>query len=294
MPTPEPIALIVNARARRGEAWFDEAKTRLREAGVPVQSEILVAESRHFDAAIQDAIKGSAETIVVGGGDGTLAIAAKKLARERKTLGVLPLGTGNAFARDLGIRTDLTHAVEVIANGNVGKVDYGVANEHIFLNLASLGLTTLVARRLRHAPKAVLGPIAYAIPIFQALRLIRPFEASLRFEGDEATVRTYQVVVGNGRFHAGPFPVAPDASIDSGEFLVYAVQAEGKGVLFKYMLGVLLGRQTELENVHVWRKPEVRIETRPERRVVLDGEIVSDVPRDFKVVPRGLKVLMPG
>lgn len=293
MPPEGPIALIVNAHARRGEVWFEDAKSKLAEAGVELSRVVLLGKNQSLETEVKSALAEGCRAILVGGGDGTLSAAAKLVARSDAVLGVLPLGTGNAFARDLGIKTDIDIAVKVIAGGFVGQVDLGRAGDKVFLNVASLGLSTLIASKLSKAPKALLGPLAYVVPLLQAVRIIRPFRARLTFEDGIDEIRVYQIVVGNGRFHAGPFPLDEHARIDSGEFLIYAVGAEDRRVLFRYLLAVLWGRQTELPEVQVWRRTKVQIETWPTRKVVLDGEIALQTPCRFEVVPKGLSVFMP-
>jgi diacylglycerol kinase (ATP) len=234
-----------------------------------------------------------ATRILVGGGDGTVSAVAHLVAQKEAILGVLPLGTGNAFARDLGLPLDLEGAVEVAAAGHTERVDLAQIGDRPFLNVATVGLSTLIARNLDKGLKRTFGRMAYFVSLVRALRLIRPFAVRLCLDGREESFETMQVVIGNGRFHAGPFPVAPDAGLDTGYLSIYALASKSKSDFLKLALRLHSGTHVELEEVRSYCAKEGRLETAPSRDVTIDGETCLKTPADFRVYPGALEVLTP-
>ena len=171
-------------------------------------------------------------------------------------LGVLPLGTGNAFARDLSIASDVEIACDVIARGQASLIDLGIANEQYFVNVATVGLTTLIAKELNNEAKKRYGKFVYLFAITRALMRVRPFRVTLETAEETRTVETLQVVIGNGRFHAGPFPLAPDATITDGKLTVYALANASKWTLLRYALNLPGGHH--VESARTWTPSRLR------------------------------------
>lgn len=290
---PTTAILVVNAKSRRGLIWFKLARQRLRELGVPLESARLYASSRAMRRAIIEAKERGVETILVGGGDGTLNEAAHILSGSKSILGVIPLGTGNAFARDLGIRTEVAHACEVIAAGRSVAVDLGEIGGKPFLNVASVGMTTAVAMSLNPTLKRFLGPLAYLWPVVRALHLAEPFQVTLDIAGQSHHFDSLQVIIGNGRYHAGRFILAPDAGLKSGELLVYSVTGTSKSLMFRFALQLMRGKHVDMKEVEVFRCTSGHIETSPRRSITVDGERLLKTPADFRVISNALKVYVP-
>lgn len=286
-------ALIVNTRSRTGREQFGRALQLLREHGVEVETATAHKRAKQLIASVQEEVARRTPLIVVGGGDGTLGAAAALIARSPCTLGVLPLGTGNQFAKDLGIDANLEAAVEVLAGGRTACVDMGQVNERRFLTVATVGLTALIARELNDEAKRRLGKWVYVIALLRALVRVRPFEVTLETETDRRTLTTLQVVIGNGRFHAGPFPLAPDAHINDGKLIVYAIEGTSRWRLLRCALNLPGGRHVELPFVPVFHTAVGKVDTSSPQRVVIDGEIAMRTPLQFKVDPQALRVVVP-
>jgi diacylglycerol kinase (ATP) len=285
--------LLANSKSRRGKLWFADAVNLLQSHQIGLDQIHLVESVEDFRRFLGDAKKAGATRILVGGGDGTLALAASELIRTEITLGVLPFGTGNSFARDLGIHTDIVHAVEVIAAGNVRRVDVGELGGELFLNVATLGLSVQIARGLTRPAKRHLGPLAYLLPTLTSIRNARPFEVTLTLPNEQVVMEAYQVVIGNGRYHAGPFEVARGANLSSGELIVYAVEAGNPQVLPRYALALATGQHANLPDVKMWAATHGEIRTRPIKRFVVDGELRERTPATFRSHPGELRVLAP-
>jgi YegS/Rv2252/BmrU family lipid kinase len=231
--------------------------------------------------------------VIIGGGDGTLSAVVPHFENTGRTLGVMPFGTGNAFARDLSIPTDIQKAAEIIAGGNIAQVDIGVANGKRFLNVATLGVTTLIARQLDSDFKKISATLAYGYAFFRALQRTKHFAAELTVNGKKHSFETLQIVVGNGRHHAGSLLVSEDAALNAGQLQIYALTGTNKWDLFRLALNARSGKQGELQEVLTFSAKEAHLETRPSRSSTLDGEIATRTPISFSVLPKALKVAVP-
>src|SRR5262249_46538641 len=154
------------------------------------------------------------------------------------TLGVLPLGTGNQFARDLCIPADVESACRIISAGHSARVDVGTKGDDYFLNVATVGLSTRGAEDLTTRAKRKWGRVGYVFALIQALRRVRPFTATLTTDQGTRSFRTLQVVIGNGKFHAGPFPLAPEARITDGKLVAYVLSDISRWGLLRYALSL--------------------------------------------------------
>lgn len=292
-PAPRRAVLVVNTKSRRGQEWFEIAQTELKRHGIEVEKATRFEEIEQLMNTAKEAIARGVPLIVAGGGDGTFNALSDLFVNSESVLGLLPLGTGNSLARDLGIQANVAQACEVIAKGKVTKIDLGYVNGTHFVNVATVGLTTRIAQNLTNDLKRRLGRFVYAVAIFRAMRASRPFQAVLETEHGRREFECLQFVIGNGHFHAGPFPVAPDASITSGALNVYAVRGHGTWALIKYALSLPGGRQTALAEVYSEKCEGGKFMTLPTKQVTVDGEICTQTPIEFRSVPKAMKVVVP-
>lgn len=299
-------ALVVNALARTGEEQFDRARAALERSGVALSAAHRVRDPAELRRRIRAELRRGADRVLVGGGDGTLAAAAAVLAGSGAALGILPLGTANDFARALGIPSDLGRACRVVAGGRRRAVDVGLAGTHAFLNAASVGASSEVARRVKPSLKRHLGPFAYALA-GAAAAATPPFRARLVADG---VVRhdgwALQVLVGNGRFHGGGRLIAPGARPDDGALDVYVLAApagaeEGGGIgrargaltLARYAALLLRGRHVEHPGLLHVRARRVALTTDPPLDIDADGEVTGRTPAVFRVAAGVLEVIAP-
>jgi len=285
--------LIVNTRSNHGEEQFVAAKDRLCEFGLPTSQAFGLEHVGAVKSKVREAIAGGVRLVIVGGGDGTLNGVANLFVGTKATLGVLPLGTGNQFARDLGIAPTVEAACNVLVDGHVSTVDMGTVGGGYFLNVATVGLSTLIAEGLNEEEKRKLGRVAYAFATARAMLRVRPFRVALTMPEGRCEVDAMQIVIGNGRFHAGPFPVGPKASIEDGKLTAYVVASRNRWGLIHYALSLPGGHQAALSEVHMFTTTEILLETRPMRRITVDGEILYKTPMRFGVAHKALSVMTP-
>jgi diacylglycerol kinase (ATP) len=283
--------LLLNPRARRGrDAGLDVAE-QLRADGL----ELSVVEIRD-PAGLPELLRrrtAEVDRVIVAGGDGTLNAALQGLAAGRTPLGIIPVGTANNTARTLGLPTDTAEACAVAAGPTTRAIDLGRVNDRWFFTTASLGLSVTVTRLLTGNLKRRWGRLAYGYAAFRAVLERRPFEAEIATEAERLTLRTFQVVVGNGRYYGSALPVSEDAAIDDGWLDVYAVEARSRWRLFTLAPALRSGRHGERQDVHALRARKVEIRTVVPRTINVDGELGPRTPASFVVVPRALAVFCP-
>lgn len=300
-----PAVLVVNTRSRSGREAFDFARQALAERGVPLLRCHALSRVERLTDVLDEALANGARRVLVGGGDGTVSLAASRLLGRDVTLGVVPLGTGNDFARSLGIPDSVEAAVDVIAQGFTAKVDVGLVNGRPFLNAASMGLATAIARRLTKRLKQRAGKLAYPVAAAAELWELQPFRVRMKADHEVVELMALQLVVGNGRYHGAGNMVAPDATLDDRRLHVYAIQApsadsgrEGSGLghvqdistLARLALKLRRGEHVEHPHVTCLRTSRLFVETEPVQEVNADGELAGHTPILFEVVPAALRV----
>jgi YegS/Rv2252/BmrU family lipid kinase len=291
------VAVVVNAKSRRGAAAYDEAVQHLTRAGVPVAERHAAADGAELTALLERVVAAGHDLVVVGGGDGSVGYAAGLVAGTDTTLGVLPLGTANDFARTLQVPADIAAACETLAHGKVVDVDLGRVNGRAYLNVASVGLSVGVTDALTPRLKHRLGPLAYPVATLRAYRRHRPFTARLEFpDGDHDPMDLddlLQVAVGNGRHYGGGNAVSPTAGIDDHMLDVYAIV---RGRLRDHVRIARFfkdGRFVEHHQVEHVTSQRVRLVTEPSLQVNVDGEIACETPCDVEIQRNAVHIVVP-
>ena len=257
----------------------------------------LAKDGREVVEAAAAAAQENWSTIVAGGGDGTIQSVASKIIDTDKVLGILPLGTLNHFARDLGIPNDLDAAVRTIASGRIVKIDAGEVNGHPFLNNSSLGLYPMIVREREKNQR--LGSSkwpAFAWAAFTALRRYPFLSIRLIADGKEIYSRTPFVFIGNNEYAMERFNIGLRTRLDGGYLSVYITHRIGRWGLVRLALRALFGRLRNEKDFLALQTSEATIETRQKRlRVAFDGEVdVMEGKLHYRIRPRVLRVLVPG
>lgn len=284
------VFFYANEGSRRASAEFAGAVAALESFGVEFFESKLCGDHDELNNFVKLRIADGAKVIFVGGGDGTLGSVSEHFLRSETVFGAFPLGTGNQFAHEVGIPSEITAAAECLSRGRVVAIDLGMCNDQGFLTVATMGLTTDIARGL--TAKGVLGKASYGPAFVKAIRDVHPFQVEIVGANETITGEMIQIVVCNGRTHAGPFLASPDATITDGMFDVYTVKPMGFGEMVGTGVLALAGRHTEIEDVDWMKSSTLRISTQPKIPVVLDGEEMWFDELDFRVEVGGLKSLV--
>jgi diacylglycerol kinase (ATP) len=285
-----PALLIANENSRRGRqvAPFMAA---LERGGMQVRKED--CQQGGELAALIRGLADEVSCVILAGGDGTMNAAAPALRDTSLPLGILPLGTANDLARTLSIPNDPEAAAGVILAGRIRTLDLGTVNEIPFFNVASLGLSVTVTRRLDRAVKRRLGALAYPATALMTILRASRFRATVRADGEEMSVSTLQIAVGNGRYYGGGMVVEEGASIEDGTLDVYSLEPKARWRLLFMARAFRAGEHDRLNGVRTFRCKTVTVTTRRPRDVSADGEIVTRTPANFAVLPRAVRVFVP-
>jgi YegS/Rv2252/BmrU family lipid kinase len=283
------VLIMINPAASRAEAALPELSAWFTEH---CRAIIVVGKRKERKRQLKQLGK-DVELIVIGGGDGTINKALPALLKLKKPFAVVPLGTANDFARTIGLPTDPLQAAEVALSGREHWIDVGVVNDKPYLNVASVGVASKVARAQSKELKKRWRVFAYVIGLLRALQNLKPFFVHLDIDGAPVwSGSVYQVSIGNGRFHGGGLTVAEDAAIDDGKLDLY--------LIYPGKLWQLVASVTHLK--FGLAKPDVlkrltattaALRTDRPRPVNADGQLVTQTPAKFGVSPKSLTVMVP-
>jgi lipid kinase YegS len=245
----------------------------------------------------KEAAERGVEVVVAGGGDGTINEVVQGLLTggERiPALAVLPLGTANDFARNLGLPLgDPRAALEVTAAQELSFIDVGLVNNRPFVNVASGGLGAEITQRTPDAMKNLLGGAAYSLTGLLAAPDLAPYDCRLTIEGQSIELAITTLAVGNGRYAGGGFAVAPRAELDDGLLDLVIVPAVPLAEL-PTLVGELF-QPGAAENQHILYQQLAAFELAfaTDFPINLDGESISARDYRFSLLPRHLRVCCP-
>ncbi len=280
-----------SGRRNRSEEMA-QVVSRLSSGGWQVELGI-AADGDEVERLACGAVAGGTEVVVAAGGDGTVNAALQALANKTAVLGVLPMGTANAWAREMGIPSDLVAAADVLLAGEVARVDLGLANGRYFLNVASIGFDASVTRHLDPRAKRRLGMLAYVVAAVAEGLQLRGEEVAITADGSTSRERMLMLVANNIRSYGGVLTMAPEAYADDGLLDVLVFKGHGLFAALRHVALVLLGRHTRDPETAVFRSSTLSVYARASLPVELDGDYFGTTPVTIRVVPGALRVLIP-
>jgi diacylglycerol kinase family enzyme len=299
------MAVVLNAGAGSllGQPPREAAGTVRRllgEAGHDAGVE--VAEGRGIVDAVERAAAAGADAVVVGGGDGTVACAANRLAGTGTPLGVLPLGTLNLYARDLDTPLEIEEAIAALAAGEVHPLDVAEVNGRIFLNHSAFGLYPLMVRE-REAMRARQNLSrqrlskwpAMAVAVMKSLYRYPMFTVGLDLGSGPIRIVTPALVASNNRYEEGFAAIPRRSRLDSGRLGVYVARHRRPLAMARLMAEMVLGSWQQNEDLDVFETDEMTVTSRRSRlQVANDGELeMMTTPLKYRIRAGALRVLVP-
>jgi diacylglycerol kinase family enzyme len=293
------MVIILNARA--GSAARNPGKTRSKVAALfgelGAHPQIIVADGKDVGAIVRQAVVGNEETIVAGGGDGTVSTVAAEVAGTGITLGVLPLGTFNHFARDLGIPFRLEGAVRALVGHHVVAVDVAEVNGRVFVNNSGLGIYPHIVA-LREAEQYCFKRGKFRALVSATLHVFRRIQfLDLRItaHGKELVRRTPFIFIGNNEYELTGFHIGRRTRLNAGTLSLYLAHRTGWLGLLRLATDALFRRLEQAKNFEAYSVEEAFIEARCIRLLVsIDGEVTwMEPPLHYRVRPCALRVVVP-
>jgi diacylglycerol kinase (ATP) len=232
------------------------------------------------------------EKIVAAGGDGTINEVVNGLAGSAATLGLLPIGTVNVFAMELGLPShNLEMCWEIIQNDETRLIDLPSASGKYFVQLAGVGLDAQAVKETSAVLKRNFGPLSYLVSAAQ-IAARKPPQLFIESENSALKEGSF-ILVGNGRRYGGPFPFFKHAVIDDGLLDVVAFKQLGYLEIIKYLQDVFFSSDIRLPEVEYFQTRRLRVTSDQDVPVELDGELVGNCPVEFQIHERTLRVLAP-
>ena len=284
------IALLVNPTSGkgRGARLLDPVAARLRAGGADVDVVVGRDADEAFDR-IRDRVAQGVDGLVAVGGDGLVNLAVQVVAGTEVPLGVVPAGTGNDFARALGVALDdPVAAVDRIASGATRAVDLGRANGRWFAGVLGSGFDSMVNERANRMTWPS-GRARYNLAIVAELRVFRPVPFTLELDGEPWTTEAMLVAVGNGPSYGGGMRVCPDADLHDGLLDVTVLGPISKPEFLRVFPTVYKGTHVDHRAVTVRRARSVVLAAEGVTAYA-DGERVSVLPVHCEAVPSALRV----
>jgi YegS/Rv2252/BmrU family lipid kinase len=292
MPAGDRYLLLVNPSAGGGRAskLLPEVEARMRARGLDHRT--VATESVEHGRREALAAAGSGEVVAVMSGDGMIGQVGGALAGTGGTLAIVPGGRGNDLARVLGIPTEVSAAVDLLADGVPREIDVGEVNGSRFLGIASCGFDS-DANRIANEAKLIKGNLVYAYAAIRALIAWKPARFVLRLDDTRREFTGFSVAAANSKAYGGGMFVAPDAELGDGLFDVVTVADVGKLRALRGMPKVFKGTHVDDEYVRVERAAELSIDADRPFAVYADGDHVADLPATLRLLPSALRVIAP-
>lgn len=280
------ICIIINPAARGAKARLARLQKITR--NVVIKTTLGPGDA---EAQAERAVEQGYKTIVAAGGDGTVNEVVNGIGTAPVRLGILPMGTVNVFALELGIPFGLAAAWKIVRDGHVRNIDLASANGHFFVQMAGIGFDAQVVKENSHTTKRVLGPLSYLLTATK-VSVARAPRLHVFTHGKQVAEGSF-VLVGNGRFYGGPFSIFKDADQQDGLLDVCVFRGSDPLSIIRYLRGALFGSVSRFSDVHYFKAKTLEVEANRDVPLEVDGEVVGHSPVKFAVKHQKLHVLAP-
>lgn len=257
----------------------------------------VLTRSGEATSVAQDAAREGYDRIVVAAGDGTLNEVINGIGDSGVALGLVPLGTGNVFASELGLDANsLEHSLAVINAGKTRRIDLGKAGDRRFLAMCGFGFDAEVVQSVPTRAKGMFGKLAYAPMFVRESVRCRPSQFTLVLDG-EKTIHTeaYNVILCNSASYAPNFQLAPDARTDDGllDLLIFGSDPAMKLKFLGWASQSLISGAVADSSAEHYRAKSVRVDADPVVKMQLDGDVRGESGIDIEVLPNALNLIVP-
>lgn len=291
------IRVVLNPAA--GTSISDEVRAVVEQAFGSANRPYDIYETKPDDdlGSYLDQAKSEGDGLVIAaGGDGTVSLVASQLVGSGVPIGILPTGSANVLALELGLPQDLQEAMDIIAGEHqVHDLDLMHFGRRHYILQIGIGIDSLMVRDTSRKAKRVLGRLAYMVTLFTKFIGYRSRRFTILADGQRLRPRAWQIVVANaGTLGAPPFRWGPDISLNDGAVDICIFNVRTPFSYVRQIARVLLGQHKNDTHITYVRVQErVTIAADHSLPIQADGEIVHESPLQIDVVPRGAKVIVP-
>jgi len=274
---------------------IQELASQLESAGIAVDLKLTTGPGDATNLAARAARNGSSD-VIVAGGDGTINEAIQGLAGTDARLGILPRGTANVLARELGLPIDDQEAIAIAAQGKSRKIYLGLAinettnEQRHFILMAGIGLDASVVKRVQPSLKKRIGKGAFWLSGFSHLATWNPQPFTLEINGDNYTA-TF-ATIGKAARYGGDLAITPGARLDKPEFEVCIIQTSSR-MRYLRLLSQAMRSGMPRDKPEVCFVTATTVKAHGDAAVQIDGELLGHLPMRFEIAPHSLEVIVP-
>ncbi|MCK4777665.1 MAG: diacylglycerol kinase family lipid kinase [Actinomycetia bacterium] len=286
------IALIVNPISGQGKSikHLERIKNNFTEKGC----KLFIYKTKQIgdgEKAALEVDRFSPDAVIAVGGDGTVSAVASGLIGKDIPMGIIPCGTVNVLALELGIPKNIEEAVDIILKKKTKLIDVGRINKKIFLLMAGIGFDGHVISEVKQEVKNLIKDLAYVLAGLKALLSYHPVEMEVVID-KKIFKESYFTIVGNARYYAGKYSIVKDAEIDDGLLDVCIFKKKSISNFVKFIGQVIADKAGNIDDVEYFKAKEVEIRT-PSIFVQSDGDLAGKTPVKISIEPKSLKVIVP-
>ena len=287
--------IILNPSAGRGRAQraITEIQTWVKQVGWNTQ---FMFTERSGHATQLATIAPDCDVLIAAGGDGTLREVLNGAMRRKgnfPTLGVLPVGTGNDFARCAGIGLNLPSAFNVLAERHTEKIDIAIAGDKFWINVAGMGFDAVVANRINQGIRFTTGTAAYVLAVISELRRFEPIRLKIKTEEESLETLAVLCAVANCQSYGGGMRIAPNANINDGKLEIVLVGEMSKSEFLRQFPKVFKGAHLGHPKVQTWQTESIEVIGPVDTPVLMDGELTAPGGFRTRVLPKAISFVMP-
>jgi diacylglycerol kinase (ATP) len=246
----------------------------------------------------REAVDRGCDLIVAAGGDGTLNSVINGIGERIRdvSVGLVPLGTGNDFARSLNLPKAVDESIELLERRRTRQIDLvRVTSDRTryFVNVSAGGFSGIVDEKLSPEMKATWGPLAYLRGAAKALPELSAYRTEMLLDDSEQiALNLYNVIVANGRYVAGGIPIAPEAVVDDGLLDIILIPERPAAQIALLMAQIFLGEHLKNDAIVFRRAAKLAVNSHPGIWFNVDGELVGNEPALFEVMTRALRIVV--
>ena len=246
----------------------------------------------HASEIARQAVKEKYKFVITAGGDGTVNEVAKELINSDTILGILPYGSGNGLARELGIPLDSDKAIKIILNAHTRTIDYGVANDHIFFCTCGFGFDAFVSDRFAEEKKR--GPLGYVRNVLESVVDFKAEEYELTYDDGSLTEKAFILTCANASQYGNEAYIAPGASMDDGKMNVSILKPLNALEMPQTTIQLFTKNIDKNSKMTTLLTRNLLIKRSKAGVMHIDGEpIQTGSEINVKIVHKGLKVFVP-
>jgi YegS/Rv2252/BmrU family lipid kinase len=283
--------VIFNPAAGQNSALLNPTLSHLRKMGVECV-EGKTERPGHAKILAETAIASEKyDVIIAAGGDGTIGEVISGVRDSGVPLGIIPIGTANVLAIEIGLKFNPEVIAQTIANGQINKIHLGQVNDRIFFLMTSSGYDSRVVKSVSSTIKKYIGKGAYALAGLK--EIFRAEQSKLKVIVEGVEYDASWVIVSNSKFYAGRFLLAPDTSLSEAGFSVVLFNGQNIIGILLDLWTVFIGRTKQSSRVKIVNGCRIKVSSNKEVPVQTDGDLAGALPAEISSLPYSLNLIIP-